>query len=194
MLTDPIAVTLIATRILNDLSVPYAIGGSLASALHGVVRATMDADIIAAMQPHHAAPFYKALGDGFYADEDVIRQAVDRRESFNLIHLESMFKIDIFVAKPRPLDRAQLERRQRHILIESPEQAAYVTSAEDTILAKLAWYRLGDETSERQWRDILGILQVQHQHLDTAYLHQLATEIDLTDLLTRAMKQAGDKI
>lgn len=192
MLSDPIAVTLSVTTALDDLAVPYAIGGSLASALHGVVRATMDADIIAAMQPHHVAPFLTALGDAFYADEDVIRQAVDRRESFNLIHLESMFKIDIFVARPRPLDRAQLDRRQRHILIEAPEQAAYVTSAEDTILAKLAWYRLSDETSERQWRDILGILQVQQQQLDMAYLHQLAAEIEVADLLARAVEEANN--
>jgi hypothetical protein len=192
MPSDPIAVTLIVTTALDDLGVPYAIGGSLASALHGVVRATMDADIIAAILPPHVTPFLSTLGDAFYADEDVIRQAVDRRQSFNLIHLESMFKIDVFVAGPRPLDRAQLARRQRYILIESTEQAAYVTSAEDTILAKLSWYRLGGETSERQWRDISGILQVQQQQLDMAYLHRLAAEIEVGDLLARAVEQAQD--
>ena len=149
MLAEPIAVTMIVADALEALGVPYAIGGSLASAVHGVMRATMDADLVADLRPEHAEPLVRALGDAFYADAEMIRDAIRRHGSFNLIHLGTMFKVDIFVAKPRPFDRSQLARRQLHLLSEDPERHAYVTSAEDIILSKLEWYRQGGEVSAR---------------------------------------------
>ena len=105
MLAEPIAVTLAVTDALDALDVPYVIGGSLASALHGVMRATMDADLLADLGQEQVEPLALALGDAFYADLEAIRHAVQHRRSFNLIHLETAFKVDIFVAKPRPFDR-----------------------------------------------------------------------------------------
>jgi hypothetical protein len=188
-LTDPIAVTLHVTDILERLAIPYAIGGSLASAVHGVMRATMDADIVAAMHPEHITPLVAALGDDFYADDHMIAEAVRRRASFNLLHLETMFKVDIFVAKPRSFDQAQLTRRQNLQLGEAPTQTAYVVSAEDIILAKLEWYKLGNQISDRQWRDILSVLKVQDTQLDRAYLQRMAQELGVADILARALTQ-----
>jgi hypothetical protein len=109
---DPIAITLQVTDILEQMAVPYAIGGSLASAVHGVMRATMDADLVADLRLEHVQPFVAALGDDFYAHDQMIRNAVQRHTSFNILHLDTTFKVDIFVAKPRSFDRAQLTRRQ----------------------------------------------------------------------------------
>lgn len=92
MLTEPIAVTTTVTDALDALGVPYAIGGSLASAVHGVMRATMDADLVADLRMEHAEPLARALGDAFYADVEMIRGAVRRHGSFNLIHMETAFK------------------------------------------------------------------------------------------------------
>lgn len=191
MAAEPIAVTMMVIDVLDTLGAPYAIGGSLASALHGVMRATMDADLVADLRPEHAEPLAQALGNAFYADVEMIRDAIRRHGSFNLIHLETMFKVDVFVAKPRAFDRSQLARRQLHLLSEDPEHHAYVTSAEDIVLSKLEWYRMGSEVSDRQWSDVLGVLKVQGSRLDRDYIHRMAVELGVADLLERAFEEAS---
>jgi hypothetical protein len=190
MLPEQIAVTMIVADALEALGVLYAIGGSFASALHGVMRATMDVDLVADLRQEDVAPFVQALGEAFYADAEMIREAIGQHRAFNLIHLESMFKVDVFVARPLDFDRAQLARRQMHLLSEDPERRAYVASPEDTVLAKLEWYRLGGEISDRQWRDVLGVLKVQGQRLDLAYMRQMATGLGVQDLLERALAKS----
>jgi hypothetical protein len=192
MLNDePIRVTLLVAEILEKLGIKYVIGGSLASALHGVARATMDTDIVADLHDEHVEAFVKALKSNFYVDDEMIRDAIRAHRSFNIIHLESFFKVDIFVSKEREFDRLQMARRSPYVLSTEPEQSAYVASAEDTILAKLEWYRIGDEVSDRQWRDILGVMKVQAGKLDLEYLQRGARLLKVTDLLERAIKEAG---
>ena len=190
MLAEQIAVTMMVADVLDALGVSYAIGGSFASALHGVMRATMDADLVADLRLEQTDPLAQALGNAFYADVEMMRDAVRRHSSFNLIHLETTFKVDVFVAKPRTFDRSQLARRQLYLLIEDPERHAYVTSAEDIILSKLEWYRIGGEVSDLQWRDVLGVLKVQGDRLDRDYLRRMATELKVADLLERAFGEA----
>lgn len=189
MLDEPMVVTLQVVDVLERLGVPYAIGGSLASTLHGVMRATMDADLVAALQPDHAAPLAQALEAAFYVDEAAIREAIARHLSFNVIHLETMFKVDVFVAGGREFDRLQLMRRKAHVVETSSDRTAYVVSAEDIILAKLDWYRQGGEVSERQWTDVLGVVRIQGKLLDTVYLRQVAASLGVSDLLARALDQ-----
>ncbi len=190
MLPEQIAVTMLVADALEALGVPYAIGGSFASALHGVMRATMDADLVADLRLEHVAPFAQALGEAFYADAEMMRDAIHRHSSFNLIHLDTMFKVDVFVARPRDFDRAQLARRQVHLLSEDPERRAYVATAEDTVLSKLEWYRLSGEASDRQWSDALGVLKVQGERLDLEYMRRMAAGLGVTDLLSRALEEA----
>ena len=96
-------------------------------------------------------------------------------------------KVDVFIPKNRPFDRQQLGRRQSWIADADSGRAIYVTTPEDTILAKLAWYRLGDEVSDRQWRDILGVLAVQGDRLDLVYMREWAASLGVSDLLERAL-------
>ncbi len=191
ILSEPTAVTLLVTGILESLGVRYAIGGSLASSLHGVFRASVDADLVADLRLEHVEPFARALGDAFYHDGTAMRRAIDLRRSFNLIHLATMFKLDIFIPKGRAFDEAQLRRRTAHVIATDPERSAFVASAEDSVLAKLDWYRAGGEVSEQQWRDVLGILQVQRGRLDDDYLRSMAASLSVSDLLERALSEAS---
>ena len=190
--TEALAVTRQVTGILDTLGVSYVIGGSLASIVHGVVRTTMDADIIAELQPPHAAALVDALGERFYTPgEALMRQAIEQRGSFNLIHLASMFKVDIFLAQGRAFDRQQLQRRISEPAGSAAGERVWILSAEDVILAKLEWFRRGDESSERQWRDVLGVMKAQGSGLETAYLTEWARPLGVSDLLERALAEAG---
>lgn len=190
MIPEPIAVTLLVIEVLEQLDVPYLIGGSFASTVHGELRTTLDTDLVADLRAEHVAPFVQALEAAFYVDAGMIQDAIVRQGSFNLIHLDTMFKVDVFIPKSRAFDREQLRRRARYVVTTEPECTAYVATAEDIILAKLEWYRQGGDISERQWRDVLGVLQVQAERLDIAYLRRWATALDIAELLERALNEA----
>ncbi len=186
-LPEPIAVTLLVIDVLEQLNIPYVIGGSLASARHGTARATLDSDLVVQMNESDASRFVSQLQDTFYADEIMARNAVKNKSSFNLIHLETMFKVDMFIAKDDAFDRAQIDRRVAQAVAEDSDRKIYVLSAEDILLAKLRWYRMGGEQSERQWRDVEGIVNVQGDRLDFDYLYKMSATMKIGDLLARLL-------
>jgi len=189
---DLVAALLPVIEALDSLGVRYYVGGSVASSIHGVPRASIDADLIAELGAEHVAPLAARLSALYYLDEGRMRDAVARRLSFNVIHLATMFKIDVFVSKGRPFDLEASGRARLEALGESPDAPkAMVGSPEDTLLAKLEWYRRGGESSERQWSDILGLLRVRTGRLDLAYLAEWARALGVADLLERASRQAG---
>jgi hypothetical protein len=187
---DSTHTTLLVTQTLERLGIPYAVGGSLASSVHGVMRSTLDVDIVADMRLEHIQPLVAALSKEFYADDEMMRDAIQHHSSFNLIHYETAFKVDIFIRKLRAFDQMQLERRRTAVIATDPEQSVYVTSPEDVILSKLEWYRMGGEVSDRQWRDILGVLKTRAGELELDYLHKWAKELKVTDLLERALAES----
>ena len=176
---------------LDALGVRYYLGGSVASSAHGIARASLDADIVAALEPEHVEPFASRLLSAYYIPLDRLRSAVATRSSCNVIHLATMFKIDIFVSKRRDFDRQAIERARLEALDETPDSPRFpVASPEDTVLAKLEWFRVGGETSERQWWDIVGILKVT-QDADREYLRRWALSLNVADLLERALADAA---
>jgi hypothetical protein len=171
---------------LRRLGVRHFVGGSIASSAHGIPRASIDADVVAELFPVHAAPLAASLRDRYYVPEARLVEAIARRESFNVIHLDAMVKIDVFVSRGRPFDRRALDRARPAPLEDGG--AILVSSPEDTVLAKLEWFRRGGETSERQWTDITGLLNASVS-LDRTYLTAGADELQVADLLRRALDE-----
>jgi len=184
-------VNLLVVRVFEALRIPYFLGGSMASSVHGIYRATADADFVAAVRPDHAELLVRMLEPAFYADLAAIQTAAAAHRSFNVIHFDTMLKVDVFVAGPDPFHRSQMRRRVLQATGSDGQTSLYVASPEDTVLAKLQWYRDGGGVSDRQWNDVLGVLKVQGPTLDRAYLLEWARELGLAELLCRAVDEAG---
>lgn len=184
---DPILVAHRVAEALEACGVPYLVGGSLASAFCGEPRTTLDVDMVVAMSREQVEPLVAALGGDFHADAASIRRAVDERSSANIIFRPTSTKVDLFVAGGTPLDQEQLARRRRVRVATGPERFLYLYAAEDILLQKLRWYRLGGETSDRQWRDVQGIVRVSGDGLDRGLLRRGASILGVSDLLERAL-------
>ncbi len=174
----------------EGLGVAYYIGGSVASSAYGIVRATIDTDIVADLRLEHVLPLVKQLEAEYYIDADAVRDAIRRRGSFNAIHLDTILKFTVFIPKTRPLDQEEMHRTSQEVLAEGT-RPFYMASPEGTILNKLEWHRMGGEVSTSQWNDILGVLKVQGTALDMAYMQRWAKALQVTDLLERALLEAG---
>ena len=189
--TDSLAAALGSLAgILDRMGVRYLVGGSLASSAWGLMRATADVDLVAQMLPAQAPELATALGAAWYADPAAIASALRDGRSFNLIHMTSGLKVDVF-PPTREFHLEELGRATRETLrLPDGVVVCPVATAEDILLAKLVWFRMGAEASERQWQDIAGLAGVRSD-LDTAYLHRWAGQLGVADLLVRALAATG---
>lgn len=176
--------------ILEQQQINYVLVGSLASSLHGIYRSTADIDLVADVKPSQVIPLLDALKNDFSVDEHAVRDAIDTRQSFNAIHFDSVFKVDIFIPKSDPFSRNLLERRELRQIASDVEQKVYVATVEDTILARLRWYHSGGGISNTQWGDVVGMIGASAERLDLAYLNDWADTLGLSDLLKKAFDEA----
>lgn len=191
-LPDSVRVSLLITRVFEELDIAYLIGGSMASIIHGKPRLTNDVDLVANIKEHQVSALVAALQEEFYIDEMAIRRAIRERSMFNILYLETMFKADIYIWRGDAWAREQMRQRQAERLIEDDESTIrQVSNAETTVLQKLWWFRRGGKVSEKQWSDILGVLEVKSNSLDYDYLKHWAAELGVADLLVRAFDDAG---
>lgn len=165
----------------------YYLCGPMASSAQGLPRASADVDFVADLMPHHIEPWIAALGPDFEVDDEMLREAVKRRRSMNIFDMRSAMKIAVFVAGFDSWDREQLKRARLGRLARQANTEVALPTPEDTVLAKPVWYQKGGEVSDRQWSDILGVLQVQTGQLDLGYLRQWAVNIGVAELLERAL-------
>jgi hypothetical protein len=175
--------------ILDDLGVPYALGGSMASSLIGEPRSTVDVDIAIKLDNETGVALLDRVSAEFYVPIDSARVAIDAHSSFNLIDTAHGLKVDLFVLGEGLLDRMQISRRI-NVAIPGVAERVWVTSPEDQVLRKLDWYRSSGHQSDRQWRDVVGILRVHGDAMDVGYLDETARELDLRSLLDDAMQAA----
>jgi hypothetical protein len=195
MLSEPLVVVARLAAVFDEMGIEYVIGGSLASSMYGVPRATQDVDLVAdlARTPADAsaAAIARALTSDFYVDSAAIREAIQHRDRFNVVHLPTMFKADVFIAGDDPWSHEQMSRgRLLHLDVAGTGVALRFASAEDVVLHKLVWYKLGDASSERQWRDVLGVLRIQAESLDRPYLKRWGQALNVGELLARAMTES----
>jgi hypothetical protein len=183
----PLSVLSAVTTALDNIGIRYVLVGSFASSMHGIYRATADIDVLTDLKIEQVHPLFESLRDTFYVDEHTMRNAVARGGSFNAIHFDSVFKVDIFVLKGDEFALRQLDRRELRKISPDRAETVYVATVEDTVLAKLRWYQIGHKTSTTQWSDVVGMLATSRDNLDLQYLREWSSNLDLTELLQKAL-------
>lgn len=173
----------VVAELLEDLGLRYVIGGSVASSLVGEPRSTIDIDIALQLEPQNLDLLLDRIRPRFYVPENDAARAVREKGSFNIIHNDAALKVDLFVLGDGVLDVNQLDRRVQVPVPTEPIAELWITSPEDQVLRKLDWYRRGGEVSDRQMRDVVAILQINHQRLDYSYLVATAELVGLSALL-----------
>jgi hypothetical protein len=177
--------------VLNALGIRYALGGSMASSLLSIPRFTQDADLMVDPFAGHETELLNALGPDYYVSMTAMQEANRLRRSFNIINKQTGFKLDLFVRKDRPFDLSALNRRFQLALPADPSEQIAVLTVEDVIVLKLEWYRLGEEVSQQQWRDVQGLLRIQGSGLDLGYTRRAAEQLGVADLVERALGEAS---
>ncbi len=174
----------------DDLGIPYYIGGSIASSAYGIARSTLDVDLVLELETFHIQPLVNKLKGEYYIESESINDAIKEKTSFNIIHLKSMLKIDVFILKDQLYSKKAFERKIKDKLDDEAESInIYLCSPEDIILHKLEWFKSGGEVSERQWLDILGVIKIQFEKLDKDYLKIWAKQLGVISLLEKSFSE-----
>ena len=194
MLQDPIKLAALIGQIFDRLAIPYFVSGGLASSILGETRTTIDANIAILMSDKRLIPqLIEIMQTDFYISEIAVEDALnDRTSSFNLIHLQSALKADIYPIRDNDLFRqSAITRRQKINLADSPELSFNICTAEDIVLQKLIWYQTTGQISQKQWRDILGVLKLQGERLDFQYMRYWSEALRIVQLLENAYNESG---
>ncbi len=187
----PLEVAVLAARALEGLGIPYVVVGSVASTLHGEPRGTLDVDLAVRLRSFEVDALCAALESEFYVDRPGMKEAVRTGLPCNLIHRATHVKVDLHVRPDEGIHAEERRRAQRIRLTGAPDSTVNVASPEDTVLQKLLWFRKGGEVSDRQWRDVLGVLKARGAAIDLPYLREWAPRVGVLDLLDRALREAG---
>ena len=192
---SPLEVLLEVVGILDREGIPYMVGGSFASSIHGMPRMTQDADLVVDLSSGQLASFVTTVESDYYVDREAAFEALANRSSFNIIHLDSMFKVDLFILPMRSFDRDSFSRRRFVTLGDEGTARVAICAPEEMVVTKLEWYESGNRVSDRQYRDVLGMILVQTRagQFDRAHAEQLARELGLMELLAQALEDADSR-
>lgn len=173
--------------IFESLQIPYYITGGVAAIAYGEPRTTQDLDIVLSIQPNDIAALVSHLEQaGFYVP-GVAESMSGPLQTLQATHIESIARVDLMIALDSEFERTKFARRQRYEVPGGVE--VYLATPEDIILSKLQWGLRSQ--SEKQWRDVTGILKTQIEHLDYGYLAEWGDRLSILDALNRALTEAG---
>jgi hypothetical protein len=178
---------------LDELGAPYLVGGSLSSSAFGHPRQTNDIDIVLDLPGARVSQAVAIFSPKFMVSESDITDAVTSRQayaSFQLLHLERFLKVDVFVKQDTPIQEASFERRRKIRFIGDVD--AWFCSPEDSVLQKIRWYELGNRVSDRQWNDLVQVIEVQADQFDRAYFREWAAKLGIQELAEEALNEAWD--
>ena len=178
-----------AVAALERAGIDYFVGGSMASIVHGEMRTTQDADIIVRVPSGALSSLAATLDQDFFVDGEFLADCFAVGSSCNVIHRKTGFKIDFFPLKTREFSKSEMTRASYVTTADGSRMR--IASAEDCVLAKLEWFEKGDRASDRQWRDVLGVMKAVGPALDFAYMRRWADSLGLAELLGRAITEAG---
>ncbi len=173
-------------KIFDDLDVPYALSGSLASSLYGFQRATLQIDFVAEIRQKHLPSFYSHLEDVYLFQREEIETALQQQTCFILVHLETLFKVKVTLAETG----RQMFYRVKITLAEG-DRSISALSPEQMILQLLEAYKRSGGRSDDLWYDLLGIAKIQDTALDLPFLKRQAEAPGVTDLLKLMLVDAG---
>lgn len=173
---------------LEAAGIPYMVAGSLASSFHGVPRSTQDLDLVIDPTANALESLLEALpAEDYYVSREAARAALAQRGQFNLVDQRTGWKVDLIIRKDRPFSAEEFRRRREDRIA---DLRVFVASPEDTILAKLEWSLLGE--SERQLRDVAGVISIRGEKLDLDYIERWAAALGLRELWRRARDLAEE--
>jgi len=175
-------------EVLERLLVPCYVGGSVASSSYGEPRTTLDIDLVTDLRAEHIGAFTGSLEENFVLNTEAVAESVRNRGCFNMIHKETIFKVDVLLSQGTEYAECALQRRRRENAFAG--LPVYFATVEDTIFAKLSRYRQGGEVSQTQWHDIQGMLRMQKHRLDTTCLLKWTAKPGSANLLVRAYREA----
>jgi len=191
-LDDLVAALAPVVTAFRQLKIRHYVGGSVASSFHGAARSTMDVDLVCEFTVDQVKSFVASFDENFYVSESAIREAVRRKSCFNLIHLPTSFKVDVFVSRQRPFDLESMRRATPACLGRDRTVEVPIATAEDAIISKLEWYRKTNETSERQWDDVSRLITLLGSTADLDYLRSAADSVGVSDLLERLINHQAE--
>lgn len=178
--------TLGAAAVFARCGLRHALGGGLASSIHGEIRTTLDADFAAALPVLAVPRFVQVASVAFHVDEDEVRSAARDLCMFCMTHKPDLVKVDVHVVPDTGHHKAEFDRARWIQIGDERGEDVLVATAEDVLLQKLMWFQKGGESSQRQWRDVLGILKARAHNLDLGYVRAWADPQGTRDLLERA--------
>ncbi len=165
---SPLEVAIAVARAFEAAGVGYFLGGSMASSFQGQPRLTNDIDFVVHLRISQIVALKTTLGPDFEVDEVALEEAVRHKSSWNIFHLPTVTRVDLFLVKDGEYDAEEFIRR-REVEV-APGQKLALKTPEDSVLRKLLWFQAGGESQSQQLRDVVEILRVQVGALDDSHL------------------------